>query len=302
MNNPQIIAGLTSALAIDPVLGIALAQMVADELRGLNAPLSINQEWDKLISSQKTVLCNSQNVKVISEFGYASSPDDATPGTIAVIPFMYPITKYDWWWAGTQTKAALLQKCFDNQNIVAVIQLMNTPGGEARAPEGYTKVLQNRNKPVYTVVDGLCASAGYWIGSAADAVYTTSVLDQIGSVGTMISWLDFKKYFEELGIKIVEIYATLSDQKNQVFREAAKGNYKPLIAHLDHFNNFFISQVESFREGKIADREQVIHGQIYFADQAADVGLTDGSKDINVLISEVANTPPEAQPQTVIYY
>ena len=304
MNNPHIVAGLTSFLAMDPVRGIALAQMMADELRGLNKPLCADAEWDKIITNAKSVLLNNANVKVISEFGYASSPDDAAPGTIAVIPFIYPITKYDWWWAGTQTKAAILQKCFDNQNIVAVIELMDTPGGESRAPECYVKVKEGRNKPVYTVVDGLCASAGYWLASGSDAIYTTSILDMIGSIGTMVTWYDFRKYFEEMGIKLNEVYATLSHKKNHEYREAIKGNFKPLIAHLDHFNDHFISEVERMRGDKINDREKVIHGQLHFSEDAQAAGLTDGYKDINVLISEVMNMPPVNQPtsKTVIYY
>lgn len=287
MKNPRVIAAITGILAMDPIRGLALVQMTANELKGNGAQLNVSEEWDKMVSRTNTIQTAHSNIQIISEFGYASSPDDAQPGTIAIIPFLYPITKYDWWWAGTETKAALLQKCFDNKNISAVIQLMDTPGGEASAPEGYVKVLRNKNKPVYTITKGLCASAGYWLGCPADKFYTTSPLDMVGSVGTYCTWIDFIKYYEDLGINIKDIYASLSDKKNETYREALKGNFKLLIAELDYINDYFVSQVTEFRGDKFDDIENVKHGQLYYAKEAAAHGLTDGESTIDVIISEV---------------
>lgn len=275
MKNPRVIAALTSILAMDPVRGLAMMQMVANELKGNSVQLNVTAEFDEMISRNSASLTSS-GLYVISEYGYMSSPDDAPEGSIAVIPFLYPITKYDWWWAGTETKAAQLQKCIDNKNIIGIVQLMDTPGGEAHAPECYVKVAANSDKPIITVTKGMMASAGYWIGCPGWKVFATSKLDEIGSVGTYVTFVNFRQYFEDQGIKITDVYATLSTQKNNAYREALKGNFKPLTEEIDFVNEFFISQVTKFRGDKFDDIENVNHGDLYFAEEAEEHGLIDG--------------------------
>ena len=289
MKNPRVIAALTGILAMDPVRGLAMMQMVANELKGTGTELNVTAEFDEIVSRPASSLTNS-NFYTISEYGYSNSPDDAEEGTIAIIPFLYPITKYDWWWAGTETKAAQLQQCISNKNIVAIIQLMDSPGGEADAPECYVKVAEKSDKPIITVSTGIMASAAYWIGSCGWEVIATSKLDQIGSVGVLVTFMNYSKYFEDMGIKIEDIYASLSTQKNNSYREALKGNFKPLIADLDYINYHFIGEVTKFRGEKFDDIENVQHGQLYFAEDAQKHGLIDSIIDMEQLKNHVDQT------------
>src|ERR1043165_4074584 len=127
MKNPHIIAAMTSVLALEHMSGVAMAQAVIDEIKGNGPEINDLTEWDRMVSSKIQNAAPVANFHYISEYGIACSPDDAPAGSIAVIPFLYPITRYDWWWAGTETKAAILNRCFANSNIIGVIQMMDTP-------------------------------------------------------------------------------------------------------------------------------------------------------------------------------
>lgn len=279
MKNPRIIAALTAIMAMDPLKGVAMMQAIVDEIKGVSPEFSITKEYDahytqKMDRSSITGL--TIPIYQISEFGYAVAPEDAPPGSIAVISFDSPITKYDWWWAGTITKANILSRCLANNNIIGVIQHMDTPGGESAAPERYVNVVAKRNKPIVSLVDGICASCGVWLASPTDEIYACSKTDEIGSVGTYTTVVNFIKYFESQGIILDDVYATLSTKKNHSYREAMRGNFEPLRAEVDFWNEIFISAVKKFRGDKITDLEKIIHGDIYFAADAKKHGLIDG--------------------------
>ena len=127
------------------------------------------------------------------------------------------------------------------------------------------------------IVDGLAASAAYWIASAADEVISTSKTDVLGSIGTMVSWRDWSKMDESRGVVLKEYYATKSVDKNRSFKEANAGDGRMLIAEmLDPINNEFLSAVKNNRKEKLnLEKEDVLTGKTYVAQKAKDAGLID---------------------------
>ena len=78
---------------------------------------------------------------------------------------------------------------FKGGRVKAILLHMDTPGGAATDSDTIYRALmaykKKYNVPVYAYVDGLCASGGMYIASAADKIYS-SHSSVIGSVGVIM--------------------------------------------------------------------------------------------------------------------
>jgi len=81
---------------------------------------------------------------------------------------------------------------------------IRSPGGMAiGAPELFATVKQaTEKKPVMAYTDEMMASAAYFAGVAADAIYVTPSA-MIGSVGTYLTLVDDSKLQEGMGVKFI---------------------------------------------------------------------------------------------------
>jgi protease-4 len=96
--------------------------------------------------------------------------------------------------------AAAIDKANADPNVSAILLHISSPGGMVTGlPETAAKIA-NSMKPVVSFTDDLAASAGYYLASAASSVYATESA-QVGSIGTIMSWLDVSKAYEAQGVK-----------------------------------------------------------------------------------------------------
>ncbi len=226
--------------------------------------------------------------KPVKEIAYATNAlgqrtgniQDANDDAIAVINIRGALMKYDYCGApGTQSIMNALQQANNIPSISAIILQFDSPGGSVDGTQQLANAIKSSAKPVVAYINGMMCSAAMWLGSAASMRIASSNTDIIGSIGTMTSWNDFKGYYEKMGIKTHEVYASNSTQKNLPFREAnadnVKGepNYDPLIkTWLDPLNSEFISAIEKNLPG--IDKT-VLSGGHYLAIEAKKKGLID---------------------------
>jgi signal peptide peptidase SppA len=199
--------------------------------------------------------------------------------SIVTITISGAITKYNQFCGpvGMETKIRQLQLLDSNENVSAIVIKIDSPGGEGYAARAMADAIQRANKPVIAFINDLAASAGYMIAAAADEIYANSDLAEIGSVGTYMSVADFRQQLENEGIKLHEIYATASVDKNKEYYEAINGNYEPMRAFANNFNDKFIASINAGREGKLtADDKTWGTGKVFFAPEALKLGLIDG--------------------------
>ncbi|OLY92300.1 signal peptide peptidase SppA [Cnuella takakiae] len=211
--------------------------------------------------------------------------------TIAVLPVSGPLMKGDFCgWFGTASLRGELGKMEAAESIKTIVLHVDSPGGSVDGTQALAEAIRNSKKEVVAMVDGVCASAAYWIASQADRIVATSGTDLIGSIGTMFTIQDRSSYMEEMGVIVHEYYATKSTDKNRMFTEAQKGKGKALIQNLlDPLNELFLAAVRTGR-GKALNEEKTLTGEIFLAAQAQELGLVDevASMDatINALISK----------------
>jgi len=288
--NLKILSLLSSILAIDAVRGNEFqARIVMDiESKGTMDDIKIidTKSINHLTDLPKL---QSSIFYPISEFGYASPVANAPFGSIAIISFDDVITCDDWYSAGMHTKANLLMQCYNNPNIIGIIEAYNTPGGEASAIEIISEMHALRNKPVVGYVRQMCASAGYGIASSTDEIFAKSKMCEIGSIGTLMTYYDWPAYLISRGIPNYYLYAPDSDQKNLAYREAGKDprNFGPYLEYLTVWNNYFKELVTASRGNKISATDPVWNGQLYFAEEAETHHLIDGIKNLQQVAMRV---------------
>lgn len=90
----------------------------------------------------------------------------------------------------------------DDANVKGVLLDIDSPGGTVTGvPEAaYAIRMLRAKKPVVTYTGGLAASAAYWLGSQATAIYA-SPSAQVGSIGVYQFLLDSSRQAEMNGVK-----------------------------------------------------------------------------------------------------
>lgn len=221
--------------------------------------------------------------------------DEAPPGSAAIIPLKGSMMKYGSWCDyGTTEIAGMVRNAANHKNIGSVVLDIDSGGGavDAIAPMvdaiRYTKSM---GKPVVSSVD-MCCSAAIWVASETDYIMADNdVSSEIGSIGVMMSFMDLTSYYEEKGIKLHEIYSSLSGDKNASFREARSGKYEKITAEeLDPLAVAFQNTMKTNRPGKLdLSVDGLLSGKTFFAHEAKKYGLIDRvgspSEAINVALS-----------------
>jgi signal peptide peptidase SppA len=212
------------------------------------------------------------------------------PGSVGIVSMVGPITKYegDCGEPGAIQMAQWLSDMEKRQNISSVVIVTDTPGGEARAANSITGTISKMKKPVLSYVDGMAASLGMWITSATDEVYVSNRMDEVGSIGSFVMLADYSGYFEQKGIKIHEIYAPQSTDKNKDYRDALKGEYDAIRNDLELLTNEFISFVSKERPAAANNVKKWNTGKMFYAEEAKKIGLIDGIKSLDQVVSKAA--------------
>lgn len=226
----------------------------------------------------------------VPDKGYVPNPNLA-PNSVGVIPMSGPMTKYngDCGEPGMIQRTTWLMDMQRRNNVSAIIQMLDTPGGESRAASTYVSVLNRSNKPVLSYVDGMCASLGMWFASSSDEVYLSNELDEMGSIGSFCTLVDFRGYLEKEGIKLIEIYAPQSTDKNKDWRDAINGDTSLIEADLKKHVDAFISFVKNSRgDVASANEKEWNSGKMFYAGDAVKIGLADGVKSFDQVVSKAA--------------
>jgi protease IV len=208
-------------------------------------------------------------------------------GSVAVIPIRSEILKYDQPCGprGTQSILNDVKSADQNPNVQSIILIVDSPGGQVTGTDLLAAAIKNSSTPIVAYIEGMAASAAYWIISGSTRIVASSSLDRIGSIGTMLMVEDLRPSLEQLGVKFHEVYASLSVDKNNDFNQVLEGNYGPYKENvLDVINAEFLSSVRSNRP--ILD-ESTLTGKVYFAPEAITLGLIDeiGSLDHTISLS-----------------
>ena len=217
--------------------------------------------------------------------------DEAPEGSLALIPVTGPILKYggECGEPGSTHITDWVKQANASHKIAGIIMRIDSPGGQVDGTASLADAIKNSAKPVIGFVDdGMMASAAMWIGSACHELYASQATDTIGSIGVYTTLYDFEEYLTKMGVKLHQIYAPQSTEKNADYKKALEGDYKAIESDLKFICEQFISTIKTNRSGKLnLSAGDPFKGAMYFADEAIKIGLIDGIKSFDQVVTEM---------------
>ena len=214
------------------------------------------------------------------ELGDPNIPENS----VAVIPIWGPIVP-----AKSMQLIDCIRQAEFNPNINSILFPVNSPGGTIFYLDILSEEIKSTSKPTCAAIMNCCASAAMWIASAMDYRIATSPMDQVGSIGTMVSIMDFRGLLEKFGIKETQLYADKSVLKNQAARSlfSEPSDQQPLMDQLNFVNEIFHKAIQD--NLNILPASEVFSGGIYYAQQAIDLNLINEINSLDYAI-QYANT------------
>lgn len=211
-------------------------------------------------------------------------------GSIAQVDIIGPVLKYgDACSDGMTDHAAVITKLANQGNISAIILNIDSPGGQASGTTLLADAIKaaSQVKPVVAVIqDGIAASAGMWIASAASEIYVTNNTSKVGSIGVFTTLADWYGYAKKQGLEIRDIYAPQSTDKNGEHRQALAGNDAPMLESLGDLADAFMGTIQANRAGKLTS-EAWNTGKMFDGKKATKMGLIDGVKSYSQVVQRV---------------
>lgn len=211
-------------------------------------------------------------------------------GSVGIIPMTGPITYYngDCGEPGMMQRTNWLVRMQRRENISAIVQLIDTPGGVATAVPNYIAEMRKSNKPILSYVDNFCASLGMWFSSASTEVYAGHEFSQIGAVGSFMMFLDQRGALEKQGYKLVEIYAPQSTDKNKPYIDALNGDETLIKEDLRVHVDAFIKHIKQSRPAAAATEAAWNSGKMFYSEDAKNLGLIDGIRPFSQVVLKAA--------------
>ena len=191
--------------------------------------------------------------------------------SVAVINLEGPL--YSW---ETFRLERLLIQALNNDKIAGIVLWINGPGGMALHVDIVAALIEKAEKPIATYIAGTMASAHFWIGAASARSFSASPLCSVGSVGTMGTYINFKKYYEQNGIDYRDIYPDTSDLKNKWFRDIADNNDESLIKkELEELHKLFAEDVARYLNIEYDPQDPFFRGEMFNGNEAVAAGYVD---------------------------
>lgn len=184
-----------------------------------------------------------------------------------------------------------LKSLDQNPNIIGVVLDIDSPGGTVDGTEELAETIKAFSKPIVAWVDGLAASAAYWVASQADEIMISSKLAEVGSIGVLLTHVDQSGWLESNGLKVTHITSTRA--KDKVIAPSTEPldpeDEKVIIEMLDSIHKMFISSIRSGRRDKLLNdpSEDVFTGKTYLYKEAQKQGLADSRGDLDSAIKRV---------------
>lgn len=183
-----------------------------------------------------------------------------------------------------------IEKAFDVPGIGAVALVINSPGGapaQCALISYYVRALsQEKDIPVYTFIEDVAASGGYWLACIGDEIYAqgTSI---VGSIGVISGGFGLEDFIKRYDIKR-RVYTAGRDKSFlDPFRPEKAEDIARLKSIQRAMHDDFRAWVHERRDQRLnGDDNELMEGAFWTGRQALDLGLIDGLGMVDSVMKE----------------
>lgn len=193
--------------------------------------------------------------------------------------------------ANAEKLIAALQGAFEEKNSVGIILRINSPGGspvQAGMVNDEIRRLRAKypEKPLYAVVEDLCASGGYYVAAAADKIYVNKG-SIVGSIGVLMDGFGFTGVMDKVGVE----RRLLTAGENKGFLDPFSPQAAKHKAHaqllLDDIHRQFIDVVKAGRGSRLKETPDTFSGLMWTGVQSVEMGLADDFGSVDSVARDV---------------
>lgn len=168
----------------------------------------------------------------------------------------------------------MIKRADADPDIDAHVLDIYSPGGQVDYTETLSEIIANTTKPVVVWANQMVASAAYHIASGANEIMLSGKSAEVGSIGTLISYLDATRRMKEKGVDHVLITATKSTKKVKYNWWEPSEEDQDFIRedYIDPSNELFHETVRANRPGAV---EEVFTADMFTGQSAIQAGLAD---------------------------
>lgn len=196
----------------------------------------------------------------------------------------------------TELAARDLRDAMADPAVHSIILAIDSPGGTVDGTQALADIVAASAKPIVTLANGTMASAAYWIGSAANAVYVADSTTIVGSIGVVATHTDISKAQEQEGVKTTEIFAGQYKRIASSYAPLSKEGRQTMQDQVDYTYSLFVSAVATNRSVSTDTvLSNMADGRIFIGQQAIDAGLVDGVSTLDALVAKLNSDRPSGQ-------
>ncbi|WIM06343.1 MAG: S49 family peptidase [Candidatus Nitricoxidivorans perseverans] len=184
-----------------------------------------------------------------------------------------------------------LQGAFESKGAAGIILRINSPGGspvQAGIINDEIRRLRGKHpdKPLYAVVEDICASGGYYVAAAADRIYVDKA-SIVGSIGVLMDGFGFTGSMDKLGVE----RRLLTAGENKGFLDPFSPQNAQHKAHaqqmLEEIHQQFIDVVRKGRGKRLRETPEMFSGLMWSGAKSIELGLVDGYGTIDSVARDV---------------
>ena len=170
-----------------------------------------------------------------------------------------------------------IKKAVNNDACLGIILKINSPGGSATQSkiifDEINKFKKINDKKIYTVIEDVGASGGYYIAASGDMIFANAS-SIVGSIGVRLDSFNVTSLMKKIGIESQVISSGKDKTMLDPFSKLTEQHRLHLETLLASIHDQFISDIQKSRSSKI-NENKVFTGLFWTGTEALKIGLID---------------------------
>lgn len=225
-----------------------------------------------------------ESIVAAGKRGSQAGSERTKPRGVAVIPVKGVIARFSNQVNGTSTPPGTsvtamrkqLSNALADESVHSIMLDIDSPGGSVHGVAELAREIRaaRGTKPIVAAVDGMMASAAYWLGSQADRVVATET-SMAGSIGVLAQVVDDHRLYESAGVDVDVVRAGKHKAAGAPGVKMTPEDRATLQATVDDYYDMFIQAVADGRQIESEQAKALGDGRMHVAERAVDLGLID---------------------------